>query len=254
MHELHNSFPVPSNMDIPIWRYIDFAKFVHMLDTSTLHFARVDRMSDPFEGTLSAASLPHLKQWFMNNGSPEERAQSFSENVARGYYRIKMFSYVNCWHMNEFESVAMWNLYSDKGVAIQSTYTKLCESFTAESPKVYVGEVEYKDYNRDPIDFGSTNKALVTKRKSFEHERELRAALLSFAEDVPSSGEDSQALENVQPLGIYVPVDLGTLIVRVAVSPGRPDWFRELIARVMNMYTIQSGVTSSSLDESPYLM
>ena len=34
---------------------------------------------------------------------------------------------VNCWHINEHESAAMWDLYlkSNEGIAIQSTYQKL---------------------------------------------------------------------------------------------------------------------------------
>jgi hypothetical protein len=38
---------------------------------------------------------------------------------------------INGWHYNEYESAAMWDLYSqaNAGIAIQSTYRKLRDSF-----------------------------------------------------------------------------------------------------------------------------
>ena len=37
---------------------------------------------------------------------------------------------VNSWHMNEYESAVMWDIYStrDFGIAIQSTIKRLCDS------------------------------------------------------------------------------------------------------------------------------
>jgi len=42
------------------------------------------------------------------------------------------FNAINCWHMNDHESAAMWKLYlkSDEGIAIQSTYRKLKDAIT----------------------------------------------------------------------------------------------------------------------------
>src|SRR5687768_14667395 len=33
-----------------LWRYMDLAKFLHLLEDRTLFFARADRLGDPFEG------------------------------------------------------------------------------------------------------------------------------------------------------------------------------------------------------------
>lgn len=44
--------------------------------------------------------------------------------------------YISCWHMNEYESAAMWKLYakSSDAIAIQTTFQKLCESIGDEVP------------------------------------------------------------------------------------------------------------------------
>lgn len=36
-----------------IWRYVDFAKFAALLDTSSLWFARLDCLGDDYEGVMS---------------------------------------------------------------------------------------------------------------------------------------------------------------------------------------------------------
>jgi len=35
-----------------VWRYIDLAKFVSMLETQSIYFSRMDLFSDPFEGAM----------------------------------------------------------------------------------------------------------------------------------------------------------------------------------------------------------
>ena len=53
MHEQHPVFEAPSDPDLFIWRYMDLAKFLSMLQDEALHFARADKMSDEFEGSTS---------------------------------------------------------------------------------------------------------------------------------------------------------------------------------------------------------
>jgi hypothetical protein len=53
MHEHHEVFDAPSNIDVPVWRYMDLTKFISMLETEALHFARASGMSDQFEGSTS---------------------------------------------------------------------------------------------------------------------------------------------------------------------------------------------------------
>jgi hypothetical protein len=35
-----------------IWRFIDFTKFVSLIDKSALFFPRIDRLGDKFEGSI----------------------------------------------------------------------------------------------------------------------------------------------------------------------------------------------------------
>lgn len=57
MYKEHPVFEKPENENAKIWRYIDFTKFVSLLDKSALFFTRADRLGDPFEGSYSRANI-----------------------------------------------------------------------------------------------------------------------------------------------------------------------------------------------------
>ncbi|OAF09231.1 hypothetical protein AXW67_26915 [Bradyrhizobium neotropicale] len=47
----HEAFRLPTNKDIPIWRYMDLAKYLSILNSSGLFFPRATSFEDPFEGS-----------------------------------------------------------------------------------------------------------------------------------------------------------------------------------------------------------
>ncbi len=56
----HPVFLSPDDPNIKVWRYLDFTKYVSLLETRSLYFSRSDRLGDPFEGSLSRAN-PRLR-------------------------------------------------------------------------------------------------------------------------------------------------------------------------------------------------
>ena len=46
----HPSFESPADRDVSIWRYMDLAKFIWILQKKALFFARADQLGDPYEG------------------------------------------------------------------------------------------------------------------------------------------------------------------------------------------------------------
>ena len=57
MHVSHPDFYAPTNLDVPIWRYMDLAKLASMCQSDALHFARANIMEDVFEGSTSQATV-----------------------------------------------------------------------------------------------------------------------------------------------------------------------------------------------------
>jgi hypothetical protein len=53
MFKEHLGFMPPQDQDHSVWRYMDFTKFLSLLDDQHLFFARADMLGDPFEGSLA---------------------------------------------------------------------------------------------------------------------------------------------------------------------------------------------------------
>lgn len=171
----------PSNVDAKIRRYMDFTKFVSMLEEAGLFFARLDRLGDPFEGSSPRADITRREERSAGLGSREE-ARRWQDLISRGLKWRGQWTYVNCW--NELESAAMWKLYArtEEAICVQSTYGRLRDclnsSPSCKNDYVYIGKVQYIDYQKDSLpDSGNILHSVMHKRRSFEHERELRAVL-----------------------------------------------------------------------------
>jgi hypothetical protein len=175
----HESFRTPTNKDIAIWRYMDLAKYLLIVNSQSLYFPRANLLGDPFEGSATRAMVasreyirvnraidPKLADW---KNVPDEiftQLPTFFKTAVRDYL-------VNCWHMNEHESAAMWKLYStsSEAIAIRSTYRRP-RGCLPEC--VRIGEVNYIDWDTQGFAPYQAFNYIMHKQLSFEHERELR--------------------------------------------------------------------------------
>ena len=247
MSSYHPAFKVPSNENIKIWRYMDFTKFVSMLERGGLFFPRAELLGDPFEGSLPLANRLLLESLPPGVDKIPKEAREASSSFRRWLPR---WTFISCWHMNEIESAGMWSLYGrdDKAVAIQSTYTRIRAGL---DENVHIGEVSYIDYTTEAIREDNTFFTFTHKRKSFEHERELRAVISDLP--VKDSPYEGPPIDYDKPVvaGVWREVELKDLLETVYVSPGSPGWFTELVKGVLSRYGLDIPVTQSSLDEDP---
>jgi hypothetical protein len=194
-----------------------------------LFFARSDRFEDPFEGSMPTQNPTVLRAYLAQAapGIQEEHLDQFSK--FRQGIRSRM--YLNCWHMNEHESAAMWKLYArtNEAIAIRSSYDALRTCLPDDGPHVYIGMLKYIDYSTAIIPEGNAFWPFVHKRLSFAHERELRA--LIFEDPASEHGQMDFSLQ--MPIGKQIPVDLGRLITTVYVAPTSPQWFADLVRLVL---------------------
>ena len=57
----HEVFRQPDDPTSNVWRYMDFTKYAAMLESSSLYFARIDKLGDPFEGSMTVPSITALE-------------------------------------------------------------------------------------------------------------------------------------------------------------------------------------------------
>jgi len=256
--EPHPNLIMPSDATI-LWRYMDFAKFIHLLERQSLWFSHTDQFEDPLEGTYTDAEIEHLHS--LDTASAGLRV---SDGYLRGSKYMRTTAYVSCWRAGAGGSLAMWDLYG-KGsgiVAVKTTVENLKQAI-AESPlRIFLGEVNYVDWNFAPWD----NNGLVMccrKDSSYKHEAEVRAiiwdqdiisrnmsdALVAarLRNDYPSPGSDPFILlrEDGQH-GIEVPFAATRFITEVVIGPRERPWVTRLVESVLN-WTVPSSLLESGV-------
>jgi hypothetical protein len=245
----HECFKHPDNKSVKIWRYMDFSKFVSLLETSALFLARVDKFDDPYEGARSHVNSDDEVRALLYQDVPLESLKKMSAAIASFMEWSRLWTYVNCWHVNEYESDAMWRLYarSNEAVAIQSTFEKL---YSNVGSKAYIGLVDYIDYEKQWMPENNSFWPFVHKRKSFEHEKELRILI----QNLPKTSGENPVFDYVKinnEFGRLLPVNLQYMIDSVYVAPTAPKWFHDAVAGVMKKYECAFLLRQSSLDKEP---
>src|SRR3989339_339130 len=165
------------NKNFKIWKYLDFTKFVSLLETDSLYFAKANTMIDRHEGIFNSDS----------------KLSASCKN--KKFKKTKNLVYLNCWHINKYESAAMWSVYlqSNEGIAIQSTRLRMEKEF----------------------------RALIYKKQE-SRER-----------------------------GIFIPIDIKTLIEKIYVAPTAEEWIKELVQSLVKKYNINVEVIKSNLFDDP---
>jgi hypothetical protein len=240
----HPVFPPPDNPDVRIWRYMDFAKYAAMLESGGLFFSRADLLGDPFEGARSRANYTRRQEVY---GAEAPGVMLSGDYMASLFQGQRQWTLVNCWHMGDHESAAMWRLYarSNQAVAVQSTFNRLHFVLPEDA---FVGPVCYIDYEQDWVPEGNALAPFVCKRKSFEHEHELRAVISVL----PPQRDGAILIDAPNPeRGRSVPVDLKHLVEAVYVAPTAPTWVAELVRNVTARCGFAFVVHQSALDAAP---
>ena len=250
MYKKLTNFEIPPE-DADLWRYMDFTKFVSLLDQQALFFARGDLLDDPFEGTFPKANAAVRPQLFRQQITDEEM-RTYLDIFRKSRPSILL----NCWHENDYESAAMWKLYSkdNAGIAIRTNFRIFTLSLI-DNQDIYVGRVKYIDYDSTAIPESGLIDPFLYKRPNFSHEREVRAIIRSPAHfllgDDPSLRIVDSGPFSFMGYGTYSRVDLGQLVQEVVTSPYADHWFHELVQSLAQRYGLTATIRRSSLSDKP---
>jgi hypothetical protein len=198
---------------LPVWRYMDFHKFISLLHFQRLHFTRADKFEDVFERKMANLLL---RDW------PPQQKDSF-ERIRRRHRDAIPRTFTSCWTNLDKESYAMWQIYAkENGVAVQTTVANLEKALGNSGVKIR--KVHYLDLGsedegyRDPA-FWDEKKGILAKNffvckpKAYEYEREIRAVFVADREEG----------------SVNLPVDVNILIENIYISPFVGGWFVDLV-------------------------
>lgn len=265
-YEAHPEFQAPAG-DSKIWRYMNMSKFLSLLDNRCLHFVRLDKLltQDPFEGSFTRANravldLPYNAippEVWARKGIKDEKDYAMVIQAHKQSFTFQRMmhavTFVNSWHVQGHESAAMWAQYlkHEEGIAIRSTFARLTQALQKYPDfQVYIGFIKYLDYDREAIAPGNILSAMMHKRKSFEHEHELRA-LIWTPQHGKNDPTDPSRNKFKDTSGLFVAVDVAHLIEEVYVAPTCASWVRDLVTSVCKRFDLAAPVIHSDLSTRP---
>jgi hypothetical protein len=217
---------------------MSFAKFVYLLQYKELYFARLDHLEDEMEGIIDVFPL--------------------RDKNRESYLRIN--KYVNCWHINEHESEAMWKLYGGvhlESIAVRSSVDRIKRAIANDHSPVMIGKI---DYDKEPKELEEQvlhnfYAQVVYKRKIFAHEKELRLCvsgenanppeyLITPLQYIKDTHKLSRLIvdEKLYPKKVLVKVDLSSLIDEVVVGD---CWLKPLTEKLIKAERLNCAGISS---------
>lgn len=222
-----------------LWRYLDAAKFLDFLHSGILYFCRGDQFQDKFEGTFTKSLKERIEASYVNQRT------AFTYEEFRKRLREKVF--INCWHANRDDSMAMWSIYgrSSCSVAITTTVGQLKRALQDQHLPYYlsIDKVSYIKHWRDPeLDISPYSRIFAYKLKAYEFEKEVRILIDRFEDEF----EDP-----IDELGMRVNVPVNDLLRSVVIAPEAPGWFVELIKGITAKYGVTVQILRSKLATDP---
>ena len=256
LNSVDRQFHNPPLSDAILWRYMDFTKFVSILENRALFFARADKLGDPFEGSVPRRNVD-LRPTLIPELSYQERTM-----YAFARQQLPRFTLISCWHESSHESEAMWRLYASTsgGIAIKTNFNAFTNSFITDE-RIHIGQVQYVDYDTDRIPEDNLLAPYLHKRVSFRHEQEVRAIVqkppigsslseLRFSiQNLPT--DEIARWQDICDNGMHYEVYLNLLIQEVVIAHFAPDWLLELVKSVAERYELDAPINKSRLAESP---
>ena len=219
---------LPEDPNTIVWKYLDLSKFLDLLLSQKLFMSRSDKFEDQYEGTFSEPTFEEIKKLSENNPEFLDYYKSKREKVV-----------VSSWHINEYESFAMWQIFTQnsEGLAIQSTVERLQKALKLETNfNQYIGEVNYIDYKKEHIPFDDSFFPFLFKRKSFQYEREVRI--------ISDLSEKNITIND----GIKIDVDINQLIGKIYIHPKSENWYKKLVIELVSKLGFDFEIEKSDLE------
>lgn len=215
-----------------LWRYMDLAKFVSMLEKEAIWLARSDTFGDKHEGRFPDEMLEYINKAYedfdKDDNSPVKDASDFQDYLVKN-------TFISCWHHNLEENMVMWEIYckDSNAVAIQTTVENL-DKYTdpreLSGHSLIMKNVEYK--NADEISgILLYEDCFFRKRRHFSFEKEVRISLDTYSRSNPTKDN---------PLGYELKVFPSEMIQKVLIHPDSSKWFYDVVNSITSKYELHA--------------
>ena len=250
--EIYNAFLEGKVKDQKLWRYYDLIKFLTLIN-GELYFARADSFKDKYEGAIPKQTFQSMIENFRDYGTTKNKSDIILE-FQKIFNEKRKKAAISCWHINDTESAAMWELYAKAGfgIAVNTTTERLANSLVIpHGYKMIMSQVNYIDFDTENNTDYIYNELLPfkNKRKEFIYENEFRIILYkqkkesisvsSYSDETILEDKVSRrfhfGLENLPQEGVKVKVDPSKIILEILASPHMKKYEVQEIRRLLDI-------------------
>lgn len=229
----HPTFKLQESIGKPIWKYMDFWKFLNLLETSSLYFSNAENLGDNYEGRIPKIVYEMMLEQDRKRGNKtNENINNFLET------KLRKETLISSWTYMDKESFAMWKMYAkDKmGIAIKTDLESLKNCFSKTDRTIYIGEVDYFDKERFNYPTYNLYYPFLVKLEYYSSEKELRCI---------TSCKREEKMESKLVL-----VDLNKLIKTIYISPNSKPEFKKMLNLLKNEYKLDFEIKFSEVNDS----
>jgi hypothetical protein len=217
--------------------------------TSKLYFRRCDKFEDKWDAQYSL--LPQLLKAPATDEL--ERIRNIRRFLSQQEF-MRASTFANCWHRNNDENAAMWEIYTARssGIAVRSTVGRLKESFKNCARRIWISEVVYGDFEEPNLaDHANALPPFFVKRAEYVFENEVRALISSRATLMATATADEPDITELD-VGYSCPIDVHRLVESVVIAPAISSHTVPIVKSVLDKFGMAAIPCSHSrLAESP---
>ncbi|MCX5721657.1 MAG: hypothetical protein NT179_06460 [Nitrospirae bacterium] len=217
-----------------LWRYMDLAKLISLLETEEIWLARADTFKDRHEGRFP----DEMRRWTekayesfsADDPSPVKDADDFQDYLLKN-------TFVSCWHKNIDENMVMWEIYGrdTNAIAVQTTVGRINDSIDSSRLSGHSLLLKPVVYEKSEDVQGVLNyeECFFRKRPHFAFEEEVRISLDTYSRTNPTKGT---------PYGYGLPALINVLVESIYVHPDSSDWFVDVVNSITKRYAVHAEV------------
>lgn len=231
MQKIHLEVDNNLEKDQELWRYMNLAKFVSMLEKNAIWLARADTFKDKHEGRIPSEMRKAIELAYQTMSSKigtVKDADDFQEHLIKN-------TFISCWHKNSEENLVMWEIYGHETevVTVKTSVGKLEESIDLSKTSGNYLQLKNVTYQKHTEISGIIpyEECAFYKRPHFSFEQEVRLSLDTYSTLNPTKNT---------PYGHYIPICLNNLIEQVIIHPDASNWFVDVINSLMKKYNIHA--------------
>lgn len=176
------------NESLKLWRYMDLAKLISLLETKAIWLVRADTFKDRHEGRfpdeMRMLTEKAYESFSKEDPSPVKDADDFQDYLLKN-------TFISCWHKSIDENMVMWEIYGrdTNAIAVQTTVGRIkgsIDSSRLSGHSLLLKPVVYEK-SEDVQGILLYEECFFRKRPHFAFEEEVRISLDTYSCENPTT-------------------------------------------------------------------